>query len=108
MRVAIAYSGDGTVADFKDALEFKLYDIENSKVTFAQAIEVRKDWYMSVAEFLAEQQTDAVICKGIGRGAVSSFREGRIKVYAGVEGNADDALASFIKGSLSFDPLAGM
>ena len=108
MRVAIAYSGDDTVADFKEALEFKLYDIENDEVVFAQAIEVRKDWYMSVAEFLAEQQADAVICGNIGKGALSSFREGRIKVYAGVKGKADDALASFINGSLIFDPLAGM
>ncbi len=108
MRVAVACTADDRIADFKEAGEFRLYDIENDSIVLSQKIAVRKDWYMSVAEFLAEQDADAVICNGIGRGAVSSFREGRIKVYAGVEGSAESAVNDFIKGSLSFDPMMGM
>jgi len=108
MRVAVACLEDGNVADFKAASRFGLFDIENGKTGLVQSIEVRKDWYMSVAEFLAEQEADAVICKNIGRGALSSFRAGGIKVYGGVEGSVNDAINGFIEGSLNFDPMAGM
>ncbi len=107
MRIALAYK-DGNVADFKEAEEFGLYDIENGKINLAQNISVRKDWYMSASEFLAEQESDAVICGNIGRGARASFKEAGIVVYGGVEGKADDAIKAFIDGTLSFDPLAGM
>ncbi len=108
MRVAIACLEDDTVADFKDASVFALHDIEDDKVVLSQTVSVRKDWYMSVAEFLAEQDVDALICNGIGKGAVLTFREGRIKVYGKVEGDAGEALRSYINGTLNFDPLAGM
>ncbi len=107
MRVALAHK-NGFVEDFKEAEEFGLYDIENGKISLAQNIAVRKDWYMSAAEFLAEQETDAIICRKIGRGARASFKEGGIEVYGGVEGRTEDCLKAFIDGSLSFDPLAGM
>ena len=108
MRVAVAYS-DGNVADeFRTTKEFKLYDIEDGRIGLEQSVEVRQDWYMSVAEFLAEQEVDAIICGKIGRGPVSSFREGGIKVYGGVSGSAKDAINAYLGGTLSFDPMAGM
>ena len=107
MRVAVAYV-DGNVADFKAADEFILFDIEDRKVGLSQSIQVRRDWYMSVAEFLAEQDTDAVICGQIGIGALSSFKEGSIKVFGGVSGSVEDAVKAYTEGTLIFDPMAGM
>ena len=107
MRIAVA-DIEGNVADFKDALCFLLFDIENKNVTLGQSVEVRKDWYMSVPEFLAGEETDAVICKGIGRGARATFREAGIEVYGMVSGRSDEAVRAFMDGSHSFDPLAGM
>ncbi|MBO4375174.1 MAG: hypothetical protein J5829_08730 [Lachnospiraceae bacterium] len=107
MRIAVA-DKEGSVADFRDAESFLLFDLENKSVKLAQSVTVRKDWYMSVPEFLAEEETDAVICNGIGRGARSSFREADIEVYGGVKGGCEDAMQAFMNGTLSFDPLAGM
>ncbi len=107
MRIAVADT-DGNVADFKDAGCFLLFDIENGNVTLGQSVEVRKDWYMSAPEFLAEEETDAVICAGIGRGARASFKEAGIEVYGMVSGRTDEAVKAFMEGSLDFDPLAGM
>ena len=107
MRIAVADT-DGNVADFKDALTFLLFDIENNNVTLGQSVQVRKDWYVSIPEFLAGEETDAVICKGIGRGARATFREAGIEVYGMVSGRSDEAVQAFMEGTLRFDPLAGM
>ena len=107
MRIAVA-DNEGKVADFKDAGIFLLFDIENKNVTLGQSVTVSKDWYMSVPEFLAEEETDAVICKGIGRGARASFREAGIEVYGGVDDSCENAVKGFIEGRLNFNPLAGL
>ncbi|MCR5650511.1 MAG: dinitrogenase iron-molybdenum cofactor biosynthesis protein [Lachnospiraceae bacterium] len=107
MRITVADT-QGNVADFKDAESFLLFDVENGTVTLGQSVTVRKDWYMSAPEFLAEEEVDAVICAGMGRGARSSFKEAGIEVYAGVSGGSKEAVEAFMDGSLSFDPLAGM
>ena len=43
---------------------------------------------------------NVLICGGIGGGAIAAMAEAGIKVYAGASGNADDAVASYIAGTL--------
>ncbi len=44
---------------------------------------------------------DAMICGGIGGGAINAMAESGIKVYAGASGNTDEVIKSYIDGTLA-------
>jgi predicted Fe-Mo cluster-binding NifX family protein len=53
---------------------------------------------------LKEAQVDALVCGGIGMGAQMALNEAGIKLYAGVQGSADEAAKALAEGRLEYDP----
>lgn len=51
-------------------------------------------------ELLAKEGVEVMICRGIGRKAISMFQEFGIEVYAGATGTVRRALDAFIQGEL--------
>ena len=45
----------------------------------------------------------ALVCGGIGGGAIAALGAAGIRVFAGVEGDADSAAAAFAAGTLEYD-----
>lgn len=46
----------------------------------------------------------SMICGGIGMGAQMALADAGIKLYAGVQGSADDAAKALAEGTLEYDP----
>ena len=54
----------------------------------------------ALAGLLAEQGVNVLICGGIGGGAQTALTEAGIELYAGAQGNTDQAVESYLKGEL--------
>ncbi|MBR5997544.1 MAG: DNA-binding protein, partial [Deltaproteobacteria bacterium] len=56
--------------------------------------------------FLKAARVDALICGGIGMGAQNALAEAGIRLFGGVQGNADAAAQALAEGKLQYDPQA--
>ena len=87
MRIAIPYE-DGVVCQhFGKAPQFKIFDVQPQGVVESVVIDSEASGHEALAEFLAAQGVQAVICGGIGQGALVSLAQSGIDVLPGVTGN---------------------
>ena len=54
----------------------------------------------ALADFLAENKVDAVICGGVGSPMIGRLEGYGIKAYPGVTGDADQAVTALLSGTL--------
>ena len=104
MRIAIPYENGEVFQHFGHAAQFKLYDAEDGKIVKEQLAAPAGAGHGALAGWLAGAGVDALICGGIGGGAQNALREAGVKLYAGVQGSADEAAGALAAGSLQFDP----
>jgi len=104
MRVAVTYENGEIFQHFGHTAQFKLYDIENGVITSARTTDTNGSGHGALAGFLADCKAEALICGGIGGGALNALAAAGIEVYPGVQGSADEAAKAFAEGRLSFDP----
>ena len=58
----------------------------------------------ALATLLADNDVDVLICGGIGGGAQAALAEAGIKLYGGVECEADLAVEAFLRAQLEYNP----
>ena len=104
MRIAVTFENGEIFQHFGHSEQFKLYDVEDGKITKEQVIETNGSGHGALAGFLQAAKVDALICGGIGMGAQMALADAGIKLYAGVQGQADVAAKSLAEGSLEYDP----
>lgn len=104
MRIAVTYENGKIFQHFGHTAEFKLYDVEDGKITNMQVVSTNGSGHGALAGFLSENNVDTLICGGIGGGAKTALAQAGINLYGGVSGNADDAVNALINGNLSFNP----
>lgn len=104
MRIAVTYENGQIFQHFGHTEQFKLYDVEDGKITAEQIIPTLGSGHGALAGFLSLNKVDALICGGIGGGAQTALSEAGIKLYGGVSGSADEAVKMFVEGRLSFNP----
>ena len=51
-------------------------------------------------EIMANEKVDAMVCRGLGRRAITMFKELGIEVYIGASGTVKDAIADYKDGKL--------
>ena len=78
-----------------------MYEIEDGKVVSSEIVETNGQGHSALADFLHEQAVSTVICGGIGEGAQAALTEQGIELFAGVSGQADEAVEKYIKGELT-------
>ena len=101
MRIAVTYE-DGTVFQhFGHTGQFKVYDIADGKAISGEFISAGGTGHEALAAFLKEQGVDVLICGGIGGGAEAALRQQGIELCAGASGDADEAVAAFLRGELA-------
>ncbi len=106
MRIAVTYENGEIFQHFGHTEQFKLYDIEDSKIVNEQVVDTNGSGHGALAGFLQAAKADALICGGIGMGAQTALADAGIKLYAGVRGSADEAAKSLAEGNLEYDPNA--
>lgn len=104
MRIAVTYENGEIFQHFGHTEQFKLYDVEAGKIVNEQVVNTNGSGHGALAGFLHTAKVDALICGGIGMGAQMALADAGIKLYAGVQGSADEAAKALAEGSLEYDP----
>ncbi|MCR5175866.1 MAG: DUF134 domain-containing protein [Anaerovibrio sp.] len=104
MKLAVTYSNGQIFQHFGKTGEFKLYTIEDNKITSSEVISTNGEGHGALVGILKQQQVDTLICGGIGAGAQSALADAGITLYGGVQGSADEAVDALLAGKLSYDP----
>ena len=104
MRIAIPYYMDKIFQHFGHAPQFKVYEIEDHKILMELTVEVEEKGHEAVAALLRSMDVRVVICGNIGQGAMQALQDAGILFYAGVVGDADEAITALIQGGLKYDP----
>ena len=104
MRIAVTYDKGQIFQHFGHTEQFKVYDVEDRKITAEQVVDTMGNGHGALAGFLAANQVDTLICGGIGGGAQNARAEAGIKLYGGVSGSADEAVKALIEGNLGYNP----
>ena len=104
MRIAVTYEKGEVFQHFGHCEQFKLFDVEEGKITGEQVVDSNGSGHGALAGFLQAAGVDTLICGGIGMGAQMALADAGIRLYAGVQGSADEAAKAFAAGTLEFDP----
>lgn len=104
MRIAVPYENGEVFQHFGRTAQFKLYDTEDGKIISEQITDTNGTGHGALAGFLQAAKVDALICGGIGMGAQMALADAGIRLYAGVQGPADEAAKALASGSLEYDP----
>lgn len=104
MRIAVTYENGNVFQHFGHTEQFKLFDVENGNIVKEQIVDTNGQGHGALAGILSESGVDILICGGIGGGAKNALAEAGIKLFCGVMGKADDAVKSYLKGSIEFNP----
>ncbi len=104
MRIAVTYENGEIFQHFGHSEQFKLYDAENGVIVKEQVVDTNGSGHGALAGFLKAARVDALICGGIGMGAQMALADAGIKLFAGVEGSADEAAKALAAGNLEYNP----
>ena len=96
MKLAVTYDNEQVFQHFGH--------IEDQAVKESEVVSTNGSGHGALAGFLKEHQVDALICGGIGGGAKAALAAAGIALYAGVTGNADEQVKSFLLGTLNHNP----
>ena len=100
MRIAVTYENGMVFQHFGHTELFKIYDITDGEVASAEVIGTNGSGHEALASFLHGSSVDVLICGGIGDGAQAALTEQGIALCAGAAGDADKAVAAYLRGEL--------
>ena len=106
MKIAVTYENGEVFQHFGHTAQFKLYEIEDGKIVNEEVVDTNGNGHGALAGLLSSLNADVLICGGIGGGAQMALAQAGIKLFGGVNGNADEAVEAFLANSLNYDPEA--
>ena len=104
MKVAVTYENGNVFPHFGHTKQFKVYEVENGKVSDTEIVDTEGSGHGALAGILSALKVDTLICGGIGAGAQAALAEAGIRLYGGVSGSVDEAVDQLLAGSLVYDP----
>ena len=106
MIIAVPFDHGTIFQHFGRSEQFKLYTVDRDAVCSAQVLDTQGQGHGALAGFLSALHVDVLICGGIGPGAQMALAQAGIRLFSGVTGSADQAVASLIAGTLACSPAA--
>lgn len=103
MKIAVTYENGQIFQHFGRTEQFKIYSVEDGKIISAEVKSTEGNGHGALAGILSEEQVDVLICGGIGGGAQMALAQAGIKLFGGVNGEADAAVEAFAAGSLAYN-----
>ena len=100
MRIAVTYENNEIFRHFGQTSEFKVYEIEDNKIVSSSILSSDGKGHGALAQVLADNNIDVLICGGLGDGALSDLKAAGIEVCAGAEGDCDKAVEAYLAGEL--------
>ena len=104
MRIAVTYESGEIFQHFGHTSQFKVYDVADGTVVASEVIDTNGSGHGALAGLLQLIHADVLICGGIGGGAQMALSQAGIRLYGGVSGDADDAVAALLAGQLDYNP----
>ncbi len=104
MKIAVTYQNTQIFQHFGHTEQFKMYMVEDGKITDSEIVDTNGQGHGALAGLLSQQKVDVLICGGIGAGAQNALAQEGVKLYGGVSGSADEAVAAFLRGELNYNP----
>ena len=100
MKIAVTYEDGQVFQHFGHTERFKLYEVEDGNVASTELLESNGSGHGALAALLKDAAIDVLICGGIGGGAQAALAEQGIELCAGASGDADEAVAAYLRGEL--------
>ncbi|MBR2188809.1 MAG: FKBP-type peptidyl-prolyl cis-trans isomerase [Eubacterium sp.] len=101
MKIAVTYDNGAVFQHFGKTEQFKVYEVEDGQVLYSEVIGTGGAGHEALAGYLAGVGADVLICGGLGSGAQQALAKARIQVCSGASGDADAAVAAFLRGELA-------
>ena len=106
MKIAVTYENGQIFQHFGHTAQFKLYEVENGEIVNSEVVDTNGSGHGALAGLLSSLNADVLICGGIGGGAQMALAQAGIKLFGGVQGDADEAVEAFLVNNLNYDPEA--
>ena len=106
MKIAVTYENGEIFGHFGHTKQFKVYETENGKIISSKVVDTNGSGHGALAGMLSALNIDVLICGGIGGGAQMALSNAGIKLFGGVQGDADKAVEAFLENALEYDPEA--
>ena len=100
MKIAATYENGEVFQHFGHTKQFKIYEVKEGEILSSRIVDAGGSGHGALADLLAQQGVDLLICGGIGAGAQAALEEKGIVLYSGASGDADAAVAAFLRGEL--------
>lgn len=100
-KIAIPVEGSEIFQHFGKAAQFKVYTISGAEVTQTEVMDAETTEHAGLGLWLVINGIETVICGNIGPGALGALAATGIGIFAGIEGDADEAVAKFLNNELS-------
>ena len=100
MKIAVTYDNGNIFQHFGKTEFFKVYEVNDNKVVSSEVIGSNGSGHGALADLLAGQSIDVLICGGIGGGAQDALQAADIEVCSGAQGDTDQAVEAYLKGEL--------
>jgi predicted Fe-Mo cluster-binding NifX family protein/predicted DNA-binding protein (UPF0251 family) len=100
MKIAVTTQHTQVFPHFGRTPEFYIVTAEDGKIIEESIIPAPAEGHGALVGFLVSQGVDALICGGIGGGAVNSLRAAGIQIYAGASGSVKEQVLSLLSGQL--------
>ena len=106
MLIAVTTEDGQVFQHFGHSSEFTLYTIRDGAVVDKRVLPTNGTGHSALAVLLGEEKVNALICGGIGGGAINALGERGILVLPGAMGDADAAVEQYITTGAVGDPNA--
>lgn len=103
-KIAVAYENGQIFQHFGHTEIFKLYTVQDGKITGSELMDTQGNGHGALAQLLQAHEVDTLICGGIGAGAQNALAQAGIQLYGGVAGQADAAVEALLKNQLAYNP----
>lgn len=104
--IAATYENGQVFQHFGHTEQFKIYNVENGEIAESEVIDTNGSGHGALVGLLSTLKVDVLLCGGIGGGARMALEQTGIRLFGGVQGNADSAVEAFVSGTLAYDPNA--
>jgi len=104
MKIAVTYENGEIFGHFGHTKQFKVYETENGKILSSKVVDTNGSGHGALAGMLSALDIDVLICGGIGGGAQMALNNAGIKLFGGVQGDADKAVEAYLNDALQYDP----
>ncbi len=100
MKIAVASSNEMVSEHFGHCKNFNFFEIVDGKVISEESVDNPGHDCKALPQFLKDNNMEALISGGIGRGAMNNLIGHSIEVVSGASGLAKEAALEFEKGNL--------